>query len=370
MSSLGLTVALGLSSCSASNETDSTTTGDRTTTGDSTATEGSSGGPVSGTLDGAGSSAQEAAMAAWKAGFQGANPDATVNYDPSGSGSGREQFIAGGVQFAGSDAYLSDDELAAATKTCGSDPIEVPVYVSPIAVPYNLEGVDDLQLSPDTLAQVMAGKITNWDDPAIKAENPAADLPDTAITPVHRSDESGTTENFTDYLSQVAQNDWPYEVDGIWPIKSGEAAEGTSGVVSAITEGDGTIGYADASQAGDLSHALIKVGSEYVEPTAEAAAAILDESEPVSGRASTDLAIDVNRTTAASGVYPIVLVSYQITCSSYPSQEEADLVKAFESYVISSDGQDAAAQQAGSAPITDAIREKAQAAIDTISATK
>ncbi len=364
LTSLSLTAALSLASCSAANETDAS--GD----GSTTATGGATGATVSGTLNGAGSSAQDAAMAAWQAGFQSANTGATVNYDPVGSGSGREQFLAGAVQFAGSDAYLSDEELAAAKKQCGSDPIEVPVYVSPIAVPYNLEGVDNLQLSPGTLAQVMAGKITNWDDAAIKAENPEADLPDTTITPVHRSDDSGTTENFTDYLSQVAPSDWTYEVSDTWPVKSGEAAEGTSGVVSAITKGDGTIGYADASQAVDLSHALIKVGSEYVGPTAEAAAAVLDASEPVTGRASTDMAIDVNRTTAASGVYPIVLVSYQITCSSYPSQEEADLVKAFESYVISSEGQDAAAQEAGSAPITDAIREKAQAAIDTISATK
>ncbi len=364
LTSWSLAAALSLAACSASNETDAS--GD----GSTTATGGATGATVSGTLNGAGSSAQEAAMAAWKAGFQSANTGATVNYDPVGSGSGREQFLAGAVQFAGSDAYLSDEELAAAKKPCGSDPIEVPVYVSPIAVAYNLEGVDNLQLSPGTLAQVMAGKITNWDDAAIKAENPEADLPDTTITPVHRSDESGTTENFTDYLSQVAPSDWTYEVADTWPVKSGEAADGTSGVVSAITEGDGTIGYADASQAVDLSHALIKVGSEYVGPTAEAAAAVLDESELVTGRASTDMAIDVNRTTAAPGVYPIVLVSYQITCSSYPSQEEADLVKAFESYVISSEGQDAAAQEAGSAPITDAIREKAQAAIDTISATQ
>ncbi len=369
LSSAGLTLVLGLGACSASNEADASST--TSETGSTTADGGSDTGTtvaVSGTLDGSGSSAQEAAMAAWKANFQSANTGATVNYDPVGSGSGREQFIAGGVQFAGSDAYLDDDELAAAKKTCGSDPIEVPVYVSPIAVVYNLEGVEDVQLSPETLAQIFAGKITSWDDPAIKADNPDADLPSTTIAPVHRSDPSGTTENFTDYLAQIAPNDWTSEASDTWPVKSGEAADGTSGVVSAVTEGDGAIGYADASQAADLGHALIKVGSEYVGPTAEAASAVLDESKPAPGRASTDLAIDVNRNTEASGVYPIVLVSYQITCSTYDSQEQADLVKAFESYVISTEGQDAAAEAAGSAPITDAIRENAQTAIDTISA--
>ncbi len=347
-----VTLMLSLTACGASNET----SGDSSSSG------------LSGDLNGAGSTAQEAAMAAWKAGFQGDNSGVTVNYDPVGSGGGRESFLSGGVLFAGSDAYMDDEELTKAKETCGGDPIEVPVYVSPIAVIYNLEGVDELQLSPATLAQIFAGDITTWDDPAIAADNPDATLPGDAITPVHRSDESGTTENFTDYLSQAAEADWSYGPVETWPVKGGEAADGTSGVVSAVTEGSGTIGYADESQAGDLGQATVKVGAEYVGATAEAAAAILDESSPVSGRAETDLALDVNRTTEASGVYPIVLISYHITCTKYDTQEEADLVKAFETYVISEDGQNAAAKEAGSAPITAAIRTKAQSAVDTISA--
>lgn len=368
LGTLSLSVALGLSACSASNE--KTSSGSTTSAGTTTSSDsGGSGAQMSGTLNGAGSSAQEAAMAAWKQGFQGANPGATVNYDAVGSGSGREQFIAGGVQFAGSDSYLTTDEVAAAKETCGSDPIEVPVYVSPIAVIYNLQGVSELQLTPQTLAQIFAGKITSWDDPAIKVENPGASLPSTSITPVHRSDDSGTTANFTDYLSKVAKSDWTYPADDTWPTKGGESADGTSGVVSAVTQGDGAIGYADASQAADLGQALIKVGSQYVRPTQQAASAVLSESTPVSGRGSTDMAMDVKRTTAKAGVYPIVLISYQITCSTYDSKATADLVKGFESYVTSSAGQDAASQQAGSAPITDALRQKAQKAIDTISAT-
>ena len=352
-----LTVALGMSACSASNEDSSD--------GDTSSTGGPS---VSGDLNGAGATSQEAAMAAWKAGFQGSNPDVTVNYDAVGSGGGREQFIAGGLQYAGSDDYMSDDELASAKSTCGGDAYQFPVYVSPIAVIYNLEGVDDLQLSPETLAQIMAGKITKWNDGAITGENPDADLPDTDITPVHRSDESGTTGNFTDYLSQAAPSDWTYGSVETWPIKDGEAGDGTSGVVSAVKGGDGTIGYADASQAGDLGQAKIKVGSEYVGPTAEAASKVLDESEPAAGATDTSIIIDVNRTTSAEGVYPIDLVSYQIICSTYKSQDEVDLVKGFASYVVSEDGQNAAAEAAGSAPITDSIREQAQAAIDQVAA--
>ena len=126
--------------------------------------------------------------------FQQANPGVTVNYDPIGSGGGREQFISGGFSFAGSDSYLTDDEgeLDAATKRCdGQAPIEVPSYVSPIAVVYNLDGVDDLRLSPDTLAGIFAGTITSWDDPAIVEDNPGADLPAERINAVHRSDEAG-----------------------------------------------------------------------------------------------------------------------------------------------------------------------------------
>lgn len=350
-----LTVAFSLTACGAANETGAST--------------GSAGGnALSGDLNGAGSTAQEAAMQAWKAGFQSANPNATVNYDAIGSGGGRKQFLSGGVSFAGSDAYLTTQELAAAKKTCGGGAIEVPVYVSPIAIVYNLPGVKDLKLRPQTLAGIFAGTITSWNDKAIAADNPGVTLPATTVTPVHRSDESGTTENFTDYLSQSAGSVWTAGSVQTWPIKGGEASDGTSGVISSVTNGNGTIGYADASQAGNLGKALIGVGSDFVGPTASAASAVLDESSPVKGRATTDLAIAVNRTTGKPGVYPIVLVSYQLTCSTYGSQSIANLVKGFESYVISKAGQEAAAKQAGSAPITDSIRVKAQAAIDSISA--
>src|SRR5512145_2071917 len=163
-----IALGLGLSACAAGNEQ----TGD---TDSSASVEG-----LAGTLDGAGASSQEAAQAAWQAGFQTANPDVTVNYDPVGSGGGREQFISGGVGFAGSDAYLYDEEgeLSDAKKRClDEDPIEIPNYVSPIAVVYNLEGVDNLQLSAPVIAEIFDGKITKWNDPKIAELNPDAELP-------------------------------------------------------------------------------------------------------------------------------------------------------------------------------------------------
>jgi phosphate transport system substrate-binding protein len=193
-------------------------------------------------------------------------------------------------------------------------------------------------------------------------------LPSQAITPVNRSDDSGTTTNFTEYLAGAAAEAWPHEPDGVWPVAGGEAAQGTSGVVSAVGGGNGTIGYADLSQAGDLGVANIKVGEEFVTPSPEAAAAVVENSEPASGRSEFDFAIEINRETTGSGEYPIVLVSYHIGCVEYDNQETADLVKAFMGYVISEEGQQAAAEAAGSAPISEGLREQAQPAVDAITA--
>ncbi len=324
---------------------------------------------ISGTISGAGASSQSAAVEAWKAAFEGSNMDATVNYDPLGSGGGRTQFLDGGVQFAGSDAALSDAELARAKAACrGGEIIEAPVYVSPIAVAYNVPGVKDLRLSAPVIAKIFTGAITTWDDPAIQADNPGTRLPAMAITPVHRSDESGTTENFTDYLSKAAPADWPHEPDGAWPVSGGEAAKGTSGVVQAISAGEGTIGYADESQVGSLGKARIKVGGDYVQISPEAAARIIDESEVLPGRPQYSYALDLKRDTTAAGVYPIVLTSYEIACTKYASQAQADVVRAWLTYIFSEQGQLAAQGNAGSAPISAKTRAAAMKGINAISA--
>ena len=347
-----LALGLALSACGAGNETGSTS--------DSS---------LSGTLKGAGSSAQESAMDAWRAGFQSDNSKVTVNYDPSGSGAGVEQFNAGALDFAGSDAALdpTKGEVDAAKKRCGANALEVPDYVSPIAVVYNLDGVDKLQLSAKTIGQIFDGKITKWDDPLIKNENPDAKLPGTAITPVHRSDESGTTKNFTDYLAQAGEGGWPHPADKVWPIQSGEAANGTSGVIAAVKAGAGSIGYADDSQVGDLSVASIKVGDAYAAPSADGAAKALEVSPVDTTRTKGDLAIKVDRTTTEAGAYPLMLTSYLIACPTY-SGDKADLVKGFLKYVVSTAGQQKAADNAGSAPLPSKLQQQAEAIIDTIAA--
>jgi phosphate transport system substrate-binding protein len=350
--------ALLLAGCGAANE------------GGAPAAGGGSGGTeLSGSIAGAGASSQAAAMEAWVAGFNVANPGATVNYDPVGSGGGREQFTSGGTAFGGSDAYLDEEELPLALERCGGNVLEIPAYISPIAIAFNLDGVDALNLGPATIGGIFAKTITNWNDPAIAADNPGVALPDLAITTVHRSDESGTTENFAEYLAAVAPEVWTYEVSGDWPAEvQGEAAPQTSGVVSAIGAGNGTIGYADASQIGDLGVAAVGVGSEFVPYSPEAAAQVVSESPRVEGRPEGSFAIDVERDTTASGTYPIVLVSYELACGTYPDQATADLVKGFFSFVISEEGQQASAENAGSAPISDEQRAMFQAAVDSITA--
>jgi phosphate transport system substrate-binding protein len=354
----GLAGALSLAACGASNEG-----------GNGAASSGSSAAQLSGDLVGAGSSAQQAAMQAWQAGFNSQQPGVNFSYDPVGSGGGREQFLAGGVDFAGSDAALSDEELTKAADRCGSTGVfELPNYISAIAVVYNLDGVDDLNLAPATLAGIFNGSITTWNDPKIAADNPDATLPSTAITPVHRGDKSGTTKNFTDYLAKAAGDVWTAGAVEEWPTAGGEAANGTSGVIASVSGGQGTIGYADESQAGDLGIAKIKVGDTFVAPSATAAAAVVANSEKVSGRGEFDFAINVNRTTTSADEYPIVLVSYHIGCVEYADQAKADIVKAFEGYVISEDGQQAAAKAAGSSPISAELRDQAQTAVDAIKA--
>jgi len=348
--------ALALAGC-ASNE------------GGTTAPSASTGPALTGTLNGAGATSQQVAVQAWTAAFQTSNPDVTINYDPAGSGTGRESFQSGAVAFAGSDRAFKLEEIEAGPfDACveGSELVEIPAYVSPIAIIINIEGVDSLDLDPATVAGIFAGTITTWNDPAIAETNEGVTLPDTAITPVHRSDKSGTTGNFTDYLAANAEDVWTFGSVEEWPIQGGEAAQGTSGVVNAVKGGNGTIGYADSSQAGDLASVNVKVGDEFVGHSAEGAAIAVDASPFEEGRAASDLAIAIDRTTTEAGAYPVVLISYLIGCTEYADADAAALVKGFFSTAISAEGQDTAATNAGSAPISDALREKAVAAVDAI----
>ena len=150
---------------------------------------------------------------------------------------------------------------------------------------------------------------------------------------MHRSDDSGTTKNFADYLNQVAPEVWDQKPADPFPYQTGEGAQGTSGVIDAVTNGTNTIGYADASRAGDLGVVKIKVGDEFVAPSAEGAAAVVAESPAVEGREANDLAVELDRTTTDPSHYPLVLVSYAIVCHEYADAAQGELVKAYVGYM-------------------------------------
>ncbi|SFT81797.1 phosphate ABC transporter substrate-binding protein, PhoT family [Arthrobacter sp. ov118] len=353
--------ALALTACGSDNATNTA----------QTAAPSASGPAVTGTLTGIGSSAQGAAMDVWKTNFASANQGATVQYSPDGSGAGRKAILDGSAQFAGSDAYLKDEELASSKDKCGPDgAIDIPVYISPIAVAFNVPGIMDLKLDAATVAKIFRGQIANWNDPAIAALNPGVTLPDLKVTPVNRSDDSGTTTNFTDYLAAVAPEVWTDKAAGVWPASlKGENAKGTSGVVKTVTDTPGAVTYADDSAvSGKLGTAQIKVGDSFTKISADAAAKAVDAGKPVEGRNANDLAIKLDRTTTAAGAYPIVLVSYHIVCTTYDTQATADLVKAFVKYAASDAGQKAAADAAKSAPLSKTLQDKAVAAVDSVKA--
>jgi phosphate transport system substrate-binding protein len=350
-------LALGLSvtACGAGNESDA-----------------GEGGGDAVTLDGGGATSQAKAQGVWRANYQDDSGN-TVNYEEVGSGTGRENFNSGAYSFAGSDSYLNDDEgeLSAAKEQCnGEDPIEVPAYVSPIAVAFNLEGIDSLNMSAETVANIFNGTITKWNDDAIAADNEDVDLPDTAIAIIHRSDDSGTTTNFTDYLFKASNGAWATESDGLWPedLNTGQGLEGTSGVIGGITDTDGAIGYADESAVGDLGVVAIGVGDSFNAPTAEGAALVVANSPRAEGRSDVDMAIDIDRLITDEGAYPLLLTSYLIACQHYDDSSTADAVKGFLAYVVSTDGQQAAADETGSAPLDDALQAEAAGIVDKISA--
>lgn len=365
---LAMTAGLVLTACGDDNPTGDTgqAGGGTQTSPEAAESDTEAGVELAGDIKASGASSQESAMTAWIAGYQNKQAGVTVQYDAIGSGGGRENLIAGAVDFAGSDAYLDEEEREAVKEVCGPNgAFHLPVYISPVAIPYNLEGVDTLNLRPDVLAQIFNQEITSWDDPAIVADNAGVELPAMDITVVNRSDDSGTTENFMEYLSAAAPEAWPHEADKAWPVAGGEAAAQTTGVIDVVTGTPGAIGYADASAVTGTA-ASIGVGDEFVSFSPEAAAKVVDASEPADTGIEGDLALDLARDTTASGAYPIVLVSYHIVCSSYEDAGRANAVKDFLTYVVSEQGQSDAAAAAGSAPISSELRESATALISTI----
>ncbi len=344
-------LALGFAACGSDDNSDSGSSG--STTAD-VAQKG-------GTINGAGATFPAPVYSEWAARFKDAQ-GTTVNYQAIGSGGGIAQFTAGTVDFGASDAPMKDEEITAAKK---GDPVHVPTVLGAVTVSYNVQGVDKgLKLDGATVADMFLGKIKTWDDAKVKALNSGVDLPGTDITVCHRSDESGTTKNFTEFLAAYspAWKSGPGVDKSVkWP--AGTGAKGNDGVAGCVKQTDGAVGYVEQAFAlqNDFTTAAVKnKAGQFVEPTLEATSAAGEAAKPPEDlRFST---IDA----PGEATYPITAVTfllvYQDMCKAGLDAAKAGLVKDWLNYA-EGDGQ-AVAPELEYAPLPDSIKAKAQAKID------
>ncbi|MGX5214407.1 phosphate ABC transporter substrate-binding protein PstS [Streptomyces violaceus] len=314
-----------------------------------------------------GSSAQKNAIDAWVKQFTAACQGTQINYKGGGSGAGVTAFTQGQVAFAGSDSALKPDEVTASKKVCtGGQGIDLPMVGGPIAVGVNVNGVDNLVLDASTLAKIFNNEITNWNDPAIAKLNPDAKLPDLKIQAFHRSDDSGTTDNFTKYLMATAKKDWPYDGGKTWQAKGGQSASGSSGVAQQVKQTNGAIGYFELSYAKDgLKTVDLDTGAaQPVKATVENATKAISEAKVVG--TGKDLALELNYGTKAEGAYPMVLVTYEIVCDKGNKAETLPATKAFLRYIASEEGQKILAE-ADYAPIPADIISQVRTTIEGLS---
>ena len=319
----------------------------------------------------AGSTAQQNAISAWVQKFQAMCPNITIDYSGTGSSAGRTSFTAGKVAFAGSDAAMSPADEAKTGSACGGtgQAINLPMDGGPISIGYNVPGVSNLILNADTLAQIFDGKITTWNDPAIKALNPSATLPSLKIQTFHRSDGSGTSANFSAYLAASAKSDWTYGSNSQWPAPTGQSAKGSAALAAEVSQVSGSISYFELSYATakniTTASILAAPGGTPVAPSGTAAAAAVSEATQVNATGP-DLALKLAYGTTTPGAYPISLVTYEIVCDKGNNAKTLPAVKAFFNYAISPAGQQVAAS-AGYMVLPTAITSKVQAEIANLS---
>ena len=324
----------------------------------------------SGTLNGEGSSAQKNAIEEAIRTFQEKCKGASVNYAATGSGAGIKQFIAGQVNFGGSDSALKtkkkDGKIEAddAAKACGSPAWNLPMVTGPVAFAYNLKDVD-LVINPEVAAKIFNGLIKKWNDPAIAAINKDAKLPDLAIKVFFRSDDSGTTENFTKWLSAAAPNAWTAEAGKKWTGK-GEGKPQNTGVATAVKNTEGGVTYTEWSFAKDNKLGIAKVdnGGGPVELNAETVGKSVATAKQV-GKGN-DLSLKLDYATKEAGAYPILLVAYEIVCSKAKDPAGVPLTKAFLKHFSSTETQKSL-EDLGYAPLPAEIQTKVAAAVDALS---
>jgi phosphate transport system substrate-binding protein len=343
-------LALGVAACGSSDNNSSS--------GSSTSGSASSGAGV--TLNGAGSTFAAPIYQQVASDLKGQG--LTVNYQSVGSGAGVSQFTAGTVDFAGSDPALKDEEITAIKK---GKPIEAPIAFGAITMSYNLPNIKSgLKLDGKTIADIYLGKVKKWNDPEIAGQNSGMKLPATDITVVHRSDSSGTTKGFTDFMSRYSP-EWKsgpgVDKDIKWP--TGTGGKGNEGVAAAVKQTEGAIGYVEQAYAlqNGFTFADVKNKSgKYVAATLESTSAAGDGIDVPS-----DLRINVIDSPNPAA-YPITsqtfAITYQDPCKAGLDKNKAAGLKKFLSYLVG-DGQ-ATIEKLSYAKIPSALQTKVQSAID------
>lgn len=284
-------------------------------------------------LKASGSTAQANAMTRFIDAYQKACPGQTLTYISNGSGAGVSEFLANQTDFGGSDSPLSNkrDEYTQAVQRCGSDAWNLPVVFGPLAITYNLDAVDTLVLDAPTLAKIFNGTITRWNDPAIRALN--ASMPSQPIHVVYRSDESGTTDNFQQYLDAASGGAWGKGTGKTFNGGVGRGANGNEGTSATVKNTEGAISYNEWSFA--QAHRLF--WAKILTSAGPNPVGISDDTvaKTIAGATFTgqgnDLVFDISSfyKPTQPGAYPIMLVTYEIVCSKYPDAEVGKAVRAF-----------------------------------------
>jgi phosphate transport system substrate-binding protein len=305
-------------------------------------------------LNGAGSTFVSPVMGRWIQDFQQSHSNVRINYQSIGSGGGIQQVRSGTIDFGASDAPLSDQDMAKMAPV-----VQIPESAGPVCVTYNLEGLDKpLQLSSDVLAGIFLGKITSWQDPLVKKDNPGENLPNAKITVVHRAESSGTTAAFTTYLSAVSQ-DWSQRVSKgtavDWP--TGLGAKGSEGVTGQVKQFPGAISYVELTYAtqNKLPVAAIKnQAGKYVLPSTAGTTAAIDAfKDQLAKDPRTSIA---NPPASAPDAYPISTLTFLIIPKDGKDPQKRTALKQFIVYVVT-DGQQAASGL-NYAPLPDAVKQQ------------
>ncbi len=353
---MAATIVLVAAACGDDNNDSSSGSGATTTTAAGANVDYKS---LTGTLNGSGSSFQDAFQQKAKTEFKTVAPDVTVNYTKSGSTAGKQDLANQVVQYAGTDSTIKPEQLPTFK---GGTVLYFPIVGAPITVSYNVKGVDKLQLSGDTLAGIFSAKIKTWNDSKIKADNPDATLPSTPIVVVHRSEGSGTTSNFTKFLTKAAPTVWTLgSGDTVaWPAST-QGAQANSGVATLVKSTDGAIGYVDLADAAnaDLVYASIKnADGKFVAPTIAGAEAAM-----AGATVNPDLTYDPINAPGADS-YPITSPTWMILYQKQPDSKTADALKGYVNFILTQ-GQ-GFAQSVGYAKLPSDMDKQAIAQLDKI----